>query len=922
MVGRLLASLVVIAGIVVLPFLGEPGLADPRTADIWGLWINFLGTLHPLFLHLPIGVFVLVMLLETIGLLARGRYEPPTLIPLGFALVNGILALVFGYCLYLTGSYSGEMVEQHKISALVFCALLVPCLLLKLAHRRSPGRFNRVHLGYLASLLACGGAMTIAGHLGGEITHGDPVEKLPFKVLAKRAAAAEALRNDPVVYEHIIQPILEDRCVYCHGPKKQEGTYRMDSYQALLTPGDDATGLLPGDPAASAMLTRLELPHHDEQHMPPTDKPQPTAGEIALIRWWISQGAPEHKRQGELTLTPEAEEALAGLVSPEEVKAREAARKQEEAEAHSRFLAGRERIRSAWREFEHSHPGALSFVSAGSLDMRFTAVSDQDIAVDPGLDGLKLFAEHLVAVNLAFATLDDGAAAVIAQFASLRSLNLSETSITDTFFANFSELADLELLNLHGTKVTPGLAAQLDKFPGLKRLYVGGTGIGAEQAIALRETLSENRETPVEVIGDDGLPTLESLPVANAFQETVRSQEATYGTLISALAKTTLSSKDPNHHQDEEFKKFTAKDDHGVDFVFHSLPERQPWVQLTFDSPYLISAFELKNRATLPERAEGIELQRQLPDGSWKAVWQSKGPEVSWQVDLSKDPAPTREATAFRFVVNKEEETYLHLSQVWLWGRKSDRQQTAPGRAAVAVAHNSSSWSPGTVSGLGLWLDGADLTSLTATAGNVSQWNDKSPNQYHAYALSPAVQPQIGTLHVNGKHALEFQTARLVSKTPKRGNWQDLYIVADWNGAERFGNYNGLFTGFGEGIGIVGNSQDAGTSLWLQGRWWTSLYVNGTASDGANVLGTLAKPFLLSCSADRAIEVPGYSIGNDRNHVQPSNRRPWDGAICEIVAFARKLTESERHQLEGYLAHKWGLTAGLPTDHPFKEKAP
>ena len=88
----LVASLLVVAGLVVLPFLGEPGFADPKTAGPVGLWVQFLGTLHPLFLHLPIGAFLLVLVLETIALVTRGRYAAATLVPLGFTLASGILA--------------------------------------------------------------------------------------------------------------------------------------------------------------------------------------------------------------------------------------------------------------------------------------------------------------------------------------------------------------------------------------------------------------------------------------------------------------------------------------------------------------------------------------------------------------------------------------------------------------------------------------------------------------------------------------------------------------------------------------------------------------------------------------------------------------------------------------------------------------
>ncbi len=57
----ILIFVVTAAGLVALPFLGQPGLANPKTAGVVGLWINFIGTLHPVFLHLPIGALLLLV---------------------------------------------------------------------------------------------------------------------------------------------------------------------------------------------------------------------------------------------------------------------------------------------------------------------------------------------------------------------------------------------------------------------------------------------------------------------------------------------------------------------------------------------------------------------------------------------------------------------------------------------------------------------------------------------------------------------------------------------------------------------------------------------------------------------------------------------------------------------------------------------
>jgi len=44
--------------------------------------------------------------------------------------------------------------------------------------------------------------------------------------------------------------------------------------------------------------------------------------------------------------------------------------------------------------------------------------------------------------------------------------------------------------------------------------------------------------------------------------------------------------------------------------------------------------------------------------------------------------------------------------------------------------------------------------------------------------------------------------------------------------------------------------------------------------------------------------------------------------LGEILLFRNVLSESRRQKIEGYLAHKWGLTANLPASHPYKALHP
>jgi hypothetical protein len=64
------------------------------------------------------------------------------------------------------------------------------------------------------------------------------------------------------------------------------------------------------------------------------------------------------------------------------------------------------------------------------------------------------------------------------------------------------------------------------------------------------------------------------------------------------------------------------------------------------------------------------------------------------------------------------------------------------------------------------------------------------------------------------------------------------------------------------------------------------------------------------------------TAGNGRlgtRWIYPTNAN-YDAA--EYLVFASALTDAEHQKVEGYLANKYGLTANLPSDHPYKNGAP
>ena len=221
-----------------------------------------------------------------------------------------------------------------------------------------------------------------------------------------------------------------------------------------------------------------------------------------------------------------------------------------------------------------------------------------------------------------------------------------------------------------------------------------------------------------------------------------------------------------------------------------------------------------------------------------------------------------------------------------------------------------------TLPALNLWLDASDSASITHSSNAVSQWNDKSGNGYDATAPSGA-EPATGSATINGKNVLTWSLGKKMNKsTPSGANWQDVYVVGQWTGGSTFNNVPGIFGGTtsnNSDNGVVGGN-NSGAGLWFS-NWTDNFYLNGTSNNGTNVVGAMSSPFLISFSKNSAVSITGYQVGADRTN----SGREWKGHFGEVIAFGTKLPDSTRQQVEGYLAHKWGLTASLPNSHPYKQ---
>jgi WD40 repeat protein len=108
----------------------------------------------------------------------------------------------------------------------------------------------------------------------------NPVE--PIKVVALE-------RKEPVAFEKDIEPILANKCSFCHSGNLKEGKLDLGSYESMMKGGKRGPSIVPGK-SADSLLIKLSG-KNIKPYMPPKKEEPLTPEELALIKLWIDQGA-------------------------------------------------------------------------------------------------------------------------------------------------------------------------------------------------------------------------------------------------------------------------------------------------------------------------------------------------------------------------------------------------------------------------------------------------------------------------------------------------------------------------------------------------------------------------------------------------------------------------------------------------------
>lgn len=252
-----------------------------------------------------------------------------------------------------------------------------------------------------------------------------------------------------------------------------------------------------------------------------------------------------------------------------------------------------------------------------------------------------------------------------------------------------------------------------------------------------------------------------------------------------------------------------------------------------------------------------------------------------------------------------------------------------------SVPNGGEGWTPADLTTLTHWYDPSDATTVTLSGSDVTILADKSGNGYDAIPMGTA--PTIDSAYLNGLDSLNLSidNRRMAATSPIDQFDNGLFFMtvcshdslnpaANESGPvqKTSGNipspwdiYNEIRNIGSNGIGFIGSGSNSvknhtaptifGVNTDPATPYWRD-YVNGT------------QDFEYTGSMTVWDDNTGYIYLGGRADTQNYQT----GYIMEVIVCNAALTDIDRQKTEGYLAHKWGLAANLPVDHPYKAEAP
>ena len=284
------------------PTFAQEVISPDGETTFW-LW-HFLGRLHPMIVHFPIALLIFAAILELFTLKKfHSKFRPAIKLLVRIGAVSAVIAAVFGWLLADLDGIEGELLDLHKQVGIATAALslLVLFFLQKISKKH---KSNQV-LVYRSFLFFAALGVSVTGHFGASLTHGEDflTEILPWNSSSEQPGESISFQINLTAYQAELNPetemgligevrmVLAHNCYKCHSGSKIEGELRLDEKEFVFAGGKSGKILIPGNPAESEIIRRINLRKGHKDVMPSKGKLL-TDSEKQLLELWISKGAP------------------------------------------------------------------------------------------------------------------------------------------------------------------------------------------------------------------------------------------------------------------------------------------------------------------------------------------------------------------------------------------------------------------------------------------------------------------------------------------------------------------------------------------------------------------------------------------------------------------------------------------------------
>lgn len=453
---------------------------------------ELIGHLHPLIVHLPIGILIFACIMMILQQFRKIDMNVAIDLALLLGTISSVMACIAGWFLAQSGDYETEAIFKHQWTGISTAILGILAYFLK----------NYRWILATATIIC----LTIAGHFGGNLTHGEGYlftsqNKSPAPIDTTKTASFDSIDTTQnislstvrksFVYRDKVIPILKTKCYNCHSASKKKGGLRLDSEDFIKKGGKNGRIVSIGNPNKSTLFTHLILPEDDDKHMPPKGKTQLTRNEISAIYSWIKKGASFVEEVESISNEKPLEQTFIQNIpiSSEAIADIPVIEKEDTRDNDSKLLASNlDAISPAVLEKLKQQNIKIAYLGNGSnyISANFVNVRNYQPSL---LNDLESINNQLINLRLSNQPVNDEATKKITNFKNLTKLNLENTAITDASLEHLKTLPNLEHLNLYGTKITDSGLQVLAKYPNLKVVYLWQTKVSKSGIEQLKKAL-------------------------------------------------------------------------------------------------------------------------------------------------------------------------------------------------------------------------------------------------------------------------------------------------------------------------------------------------------------------------------------------------------------------------------------------------